>query len=412
MESLSVKHLIATAHYTFPIRYPVKPIHTSRVYTQIWHFRFVLYSKRSDFQDFQGYAKPSRLLPPTDVRVCPDSSLEKVVASFKCTGSETLYKVMFKTSSTYGSGLSDTKAGVQLCLIDENGDSILQRIPAISMKENIVSDDKALSEVLHFQRGSVDDFTFEGPKLGKIEALWVSLESGQWRLGDVSLTVISKCQPLSDENDKKGVQCICCQYDFEIEDMLLGEKSDISMAELRPSQVSEFSGDSFALLGRKTSQPGSFRSYNISNEESMKEYVALKFSLLFYDAILILSGLLIASLLAGDNAALAFLTGGVGGFLYLLLLQRSVDGLPAAESISKNGTGIFDQIFGVFKSRLSGLVVLFAFAAISVKYYGGDNAKMLAPKEIMFGMMGFLMCKVSAVLAAFKPMPMGLKDNK
>jgi hypothetical protein len=33
-------------------------------------------------------------------------------------------------------------------------------------------------DILHFQRGSVDEFIFEGPKIARLEALWVGVESG------------------------------------------------------------------------------------------------------------------------------------------------------------------------------------------------------------------------------------------
>ena len=75
--------------------------------------------------------------------------------------------------------MSDINAGVLLCIIDENGDSILQRIPTSSMIDHpSTSEENIFSETIHFQRGSVDEFTFEGPKLGKVVAICVSLESG------------------------------------------------------------------------------------------------------------------------------------------------------------------------------------------------------------------------------------------
>lgn len=115
----------------------------------------------------------------TEPEICTDSSLEKKFKSFKVRGSESLYKVKLQTSSIYGSGLSDLNAGILLCLIDENGDSILQRIPASLIKEHSnQSEVEVVSDVLHFQRGSVDEFAFEGPKLQKIESLWVGIESG------------------------------------------------------------------------------------------------------------------------------------------------------------------------------------------------------------------------------------------
>ena len=126
--------------------------------------------------DFQDFSKPLRLLPTTEVH---GTSLEKILSLFRKDGSRTLYKVKIQTSSIYSSGLSDINAGVLLCIIDENGDSILQRIPTSSMKDHpSTSEESIVSETLHFQRGSVDEFTFEGPKLGKVVAIWVSLESG------------------------------------------------------------------------------------------------------------------------------------------------------------------------------------------------------------------------------------------
>ncbi|GMP92096.1 hypothetical protein CsSME_00042469 [Camellia sinensis var. sinensis] len=126
-----------------------------------------------------GYAKPSRLFLAAEPEVCADSSLERILTSFKVGGCKCLYKVKLHTSNIYGSGLSDLNAGILLCLIDENGDSILQRIPASLIKEHCNQlEDKIVSDVLHFQRGSVDEFAFEGPKLGQVEALWISLESG------------------------------------------------------------------------------------------------------------------------------------------------------------------------------------------------------------------------------------------
>ncbi|XP_059665052.1 uncharacterized protein LOC132311241 [Cornus florida] len=413
MESLFVRHLICATHHTFPSRCPLIPTRSRRIHTQIRHFRFHLYSKQSDFLDFQGYAKPSRLLPATEVDVYTDSILEKVVTSSKLGASESLFKVKLCTSSMFGSGLSDLNAGILLCLIDENGDSILHRISASSMRDHTMQlEEEVVSDVLHFQRASVDEFTFEGPKLGKIEALWISLESGQWRFGGASLTVvICEFQPPTEANDRKELRHIALQYDFEDDDILLGEGSDISMVELRPSLVTEFSGENFSLLSKNLLQSSSPASYGISNEESMREYENLKSSLLFYDAMLILAGSSIVSFSAGENAAFAFLTGGVVGFLYLLLLQRSVDGLPAPTSTTMNRTVNFNEIFGRLKSPPSLLLALL-FAAIAVKYGSGDGAILLTPKEFVSGMAGFLACKVAVVLAALKPMPWSLKENK
>lgn len=108
-----------------------------------------------------------------------DTSARKVFTSFwdaDDDGSRSLYMVKLGTSNIFGSNLTNLNSGILLCLINQNGDSILQRISA-----SLVTDyfSESHNGILHFQRGSVDVFTFEGPKLGKVEALWIGLESGQ-----------------------------------------------------------------------------------------------------------------------------------------------------------------------------------------------------------------------------------------
>lgn len=120
-----------------------------------------------------------RLLPAKEVKVCTDTSAEKIFKSVEEDGSQCLFKVKLGTSNIYGSSLSDLNAGILLCLIDENGDSILQRIPASLITDHSTKlEDVNDPHILHFQRGSVDEFTFAGPNLGRVEALWISLESG------------------------------------------------------------------------------------------------------------------------------------------------------------------------------------------------------------------------------------------
>lgn len=129
--------------------------------------------------DFRSYARPSHLLPASEVKVYTNTSVENILSSLKEGGSKSLYRVKLCTSSLYGSSISDLNAGILLCLIDENGNSILQRIPvSLMMDHSTESGDITDIDVLHFQRGSADEFIFEGPKIARLEALWVSVESG------------------------------------------------------------------------------------------------------------------------------------------------------------------------------------------------------------------------------------------
>lgn len=404
MESLFIKNLIFTTQIDVPKNNPINPIRIRRICSCSWKIHF----KKSDFQDFRDYVKPSRLLPATDVKFSGDWSLETLLNHSKLDRSNSIYQVKLQTSSAYGSDLTDVNSEVLLCLIDENGDSILQRIS--SGLENAHSVQSHGSDLFHFRRGSIDEFIFEGPKLGKIAAVWISPESGQWRLGGMSVTVISLLSSESVENTKNLSDCTAIQYDFDIEDVLLGEKSDSSMMEFRPCSVIEFSEDNIVSLIEKTSSSSSVSTQNISNEDTMKEYADLKLSLLLYDAILTIAGSSIA-FLAGDKSAIAFLTGGIGGFLYLLLVQRSVDGIPSSELTPSNRTQTLAQTDKGFKGSVLNIVLALAVTTVAAKYALGDVARVLTPQDLMLGTIGFLLSKVSVILAAFLPIT-GSRENK
>ncbi|KAK4380735.1 hypothetical protein RND71_002597 [Anisodus tanguticus] len=361
-----------------------------------------------NFSDFRDYVKPSRLLPATDVKFSGDWTLENMLNHSKLDISNSLYKVKLQTSSAYGSDLTDINSEVLLCLIDENGDSILQRISA--GLENAHSMQSQGSDLLHFQRASVDEFIFEGPKLGKIAAVWINPESGQWRLGGLSITVISLLSSVSVGNEKNLSDCTAVQYDFDIDDVLLGEKSDSSMMEFRPCSVTEFSEDNIISLSENTLPSSSLSTQNMSNEDTMKEYTDLKLSLLLYDVILTVAGSSIA-FLAGEKSAIAFLTGGIGGFLYLLLVQRSVDGIPSSELTSSNRTETLDRTNKGFKGSVLSIVLTLAVTTVAAKYALGDVSRVLTPQDLMLGTFGFLLSKVSVILAAFLPIT-GLRENK
>ncbi|XP_007014706.2 PREDICTED: uncharacterized protein LOC18589602 isoform X2 [Theobroma cacao] len=378
MESVSVSHTIFATNQRNPVRIS-PPIHVGRKF----HFRaarcrfgFLSCSKKSNFQDFQGFAKPSRLLPSTELKVCTETLGENIFSSTSLNGARSFYK----------------------------------RIPAYLLIEDPAKLENVTEpETLYFQRGSVDEFVFEGPNLGKVEALWISLESGQWRLGGVSLIILNASQPSFEEDYGDNVEFIGSKYNFKVDEILLGEGGDESMVELRPCLVTELSGPNlFKMFSKGFSQPTLPLSDQISNEKSMKEYADLKFSLLLYDAVLIFVGTSFASFSIGESSALAFLLGGISGFLYLLLLQRSVDGLSASELISKNPG---DQMVR-FRSPLSILALAVALSLLAVKYGVGDTPFVLTPKELLVGMIGFLVCKVAVVLAAFKPLPVSIEERE
>ncbi|KAL8159482.1 hypothetical protein V2J09_001019 [Rumex salicifolius] len=441
MESLCVTHSIPPYLHTVGIPICIPP--STRLGAQPRPQRQLVSSKKSDFQEnvrsilillrlwrqfvvkhlfdaifaFVGdYSKPLRLLPATQVNVITNLWPEKMIESIGEIESESLYRILLRTSPIYGSELTDMSAGILICIISESGDSILQRIPATSHQELLQESEGVVDQdVLHFKRSSTDEFVFQGPKLGVIEAVWISVESGRWRFGGANLTVINGSDLQSGESIGNSSVYTSMRYDFETEDILLGEGGDISMTELRPCRVTEYSFTDISQLLNKDITRSTFPGETkITNKESMQEYADLKLSLLLYDAMLVFSGTSIASFTAGENSALAFLTGGIGGFLYLLLLQRSVDGIKAPRDTNPQRKEDEENTRGVFGGLNSPLLILaFAFGlSILVAKSGSMEVDMLylSPKEIVVGMIGFLACKLAVILAAFKPLSIGLKD--
>ncbi|KAJ1442537.1 hypothetical protein SESBI_00903 [Sesbania bispinosa] len=84
-----------------------------------------------------------------------------------------------------------------------------------------------------------------------------------------------------------------------------------------------------------------------------------------------------------------FLIGGIGGFLYLLLLQRFVDELPGSELITSNKGGT-NALFRGLKGLIASFALAVGFAVVAVRYNSGDLQVMLTPKDLIVGMKGFL----------------------
>ncbi|XXG56357.1 hypothetical protein AAC387_Pa03g3783 [Persea americana] len=394
MDVISFKSLTFAVQGSFPARWhlmcglseriPVLSLNR-KANSQTIHSRFIPSAKGFPFQDFQGFAKPLRLFPAEE------------------------------TSGDFGSTLSDLNAAILLCMIDVNGDSILQRIPMTTLEHTRDSEETADSVMLRFQRGSIDKLAFKGPKLREIEALWIGLESGCWRLGVVSLTVICTHQSSLKSTEYGNQHKYSGQhYQFDASDIPLGDSGGVSMVELRPTLVREVDRvDFLTLFNMGVSQSASATNNKISNDESMKEYADLKLSLLLYDALLIFIGTSIAAVFIDKNAAYAFLIGGGSGFLYLLLLQKSVDGLPTPSlSVAGNKKDDLTRVFGGFKGTLSSVALALILSVIAVKYGFGSASVVLTPRELLVGVAGFLTCKIAVILAAFKPMQASKKEDK
>ncbi|KAK8943740.1 hypothetical protein KSP40_PGU012263 [Platanthera guangdongensis] len=149
METLSVGHLIPSVQATSLTRWR-RPYSTSddfprvslfprKVEKRIDNSLIIFCSKRSVYQDFQDFAKPLHLLPATQITTYPTDYSEKTISSLELDHSTSLYMIELRTSRDFASWPSDLNSAIMICLIDENGRSILQRISAISQerRENL-----------------------------------------------------------------------------------------------------------------------------------------------------------------------------------------------------------------------------------------------------------------------------------
>ncbi|KAM0950012.1 hypothetical protein DsansV1_C04g0036741 [Dioscorea sansibarensis] len=193
------------------------------------------------------------------------------------------------------------------------------------------------------------------------------------------------------------------QYKFEVDNLPLGE-GGVSVTEMRPVLSAEIFSDNILTISSLNFSLSSRLDTGIySNEESMQEYEDLKLSLLIYDTLLITTGFIITSSAVSSEVGYAFLLGGMAGLLYLLLLQRSVDGLPIIDSTTDAKFYDFRQTPLGLKWPLFSLVLILIISLTVVKYGIGGASISLSPTELLLGAAGFLTCKIAVVLAAFRP---------
>lgn len=366
------------------------------------------FSKGSSFQDPLPSVKPSRLLPAEELKTYPNTVPEEIFNTIILDDSDAFYVLELSTSREFSSSL-DKNSAILICLFDVDGDSLLQRVPAIYLGQP--THGFKTEQQIPFQSGSVDIVTFKGSKLKTIKEVWIGLESGSWRLDGLSLKVIHG--PVGQPKEINGTpeqKFSGLQYTFENVNVFLGDDG-ASVAEARPMAITDLSGVGLSDLQQGLlSSRSKASSIKEVREDGLREYADLKQSLLLYDASIVITGFSTFILASNDSAAYSFLIGGIGGFLYLLLLQRSVDGLPVIGSPSEAGGAqpSVKSFSGVRRPWLILSLVLVA-GAVALKYGAGGDSFALMPTDLFVGTAGFLANKVAVLLAAFMPM---LSDSK
>ncbi|MCO5548118.1 hypothetical protein L7F22_001576 [Adiantum nelumboides] len=223
------------------------------------------------------------------------------------------------------------------------------------------------------------------------------------------------------------------QFNFSCEETLIGDGGVISAAELRVSSVFDVSNKEFLHVDSSKHVGGSQTSLGQVREQGLKEYEALKLSLLSYDALLVVAGSAIAAVVGYKDISEGYLIGGVLGFFYLFLLERAVDELPApscspslkGENLSLtserettlgnnsdalNTTGADNlqpaKIPNSFRTPLSRLSGIFVFCVFIVKVVDTANTQALSKEMFFAGAAGFLMTKIATILASNMPLPL------
>ncbi|MCO5582550.1 hypothetical protein L7F22_036447 [Adiantum nelumboides] len=329
----NIQHLAASIYYTQVSQSSLPPFLTAyrsflerRNYGVFCNVTATTHSQGGADADKLTFKKPKWLLPAQEEgnNVAKDELPNK-----------SLFQVILTTSRDCGSSISDLNAGILLAFIGEDGRGFLYRL------SNLVSPDMYETTEQHmelceskyahyrFQRGARDVVTIVGPDVGKLEAVWVAPEQGTWRVQSMTVRVFPENLNRDHRADTEKTLGKILQYNFSCEETLIGDGGVISAAELRVSSVSEVSNKEFLHVDLSKHVGGSQTSLGQVREQGLKEYEALKLSLLSYDALLVVAGSAIAAVVGYKDISEGYLIGGVFGFFYLFLLERAVDELSA-----------------------------------------------------------------------------------
>ena len=216
------------------------------------------------------------------------------------------------------------------------------------------------------------------------------------------------------------------RYNFEHCNTLIGDGGIASAVEFKASEISLLSFVEYCSMLDETKGKPSRKDVAESRAMGIKEYEMLKLSLLSYDALLVTLGSLVSAGSGHNDIAQGFCIGGMIGFLYLYLLQRAVDRIPAGtatlEEASINDPSVFrteeesrsTRNLATFRSPLP-LIIAASFMVLGViatVSFSSSDGQQSFSKEVLFaGAAGFLMSKVSTVLASSNLLSISIHNN-
>lgn len=247
---------------------------------------------------------------------------------------KTVYTLRITTSPDRKASLSDTSSGVLVCLMNEQGDSILRFLPCL---ESAMGLDATLRDICasgdippgadcsrimgsptptaspysknRFLSGAVTEVSFLATNLGPLSAVIVGPQSGTWGCSEV---VVSS----SAEHSGFSSKFVC----RDGPGMILGEDplhSAAFLARVPQGAVVYGQGESATILSSRDALEMAAK--------NMEWYDEMKKKLLFYTATVGCVGVGLAYVSIGPMASMAFATGSLASFWYQVGIQKKVD---------------------------------------------------------------------------------------
>ncbi|EIE22579.1 hypothetical protein COCSUDRAFT_66290 [Coccomyxa subellipsoidea C-169] len=333
----------------------------------------------------------------------------------------TVYTLRFSTGFGRGCGLDVPGAGVQVCLIGEDGQALLHRISPLNDPLAAEQDALAICKVVdkeagadckrvlkaastsrarsaalkqRFQGGAVDEVSFLGPELGPIASLMVAPEEGSWRVDEVTV-----CSSRTRHTDR-----FVCR-----EALGYGGVPAGFLAPVPADSVVYGSGESAVILSREQAA--------MLHAAGMLDYSSLKDRILVTTAALVAAGSSLCYSMGGWPATEPFLAGGAVGLAYQSMLQANVDSLPGSGAYSTRvilpgPAQTLQRIMGSSTVRLMAVAGLSLGAVWGLKASSGGSSddvlalqQILEVRQVLTGLMGFMMYKLALVGCSAVPTP-------
>lgn len=234
-----------------------------------------------------------------------------------------------------GAYLDDPAAGVLVCLVGDDGSTLLRRVAPVVDPHQVHEEVKRICAdaelappgadcsialdaaarlaasgappTRRFQEGAVDEISFLAPDLGPLAGLIIGTEGGTWLCEEVDVS-----SSRSGHTDR-----FVCRSE-------VGTAGNPAayLRPVPPGGVVYGSGDDAVVLSRE--EAARLRSW------SMQQYSTLKGQLLAVTGALVTLGTGATFVAAGPELALPFALGGTSSLAYQYLLQRRVDGVAAS----------------------------------------------------------------------------------